>query len=164
MQLMLFQQGFPASRSPLRETEKGKKTTVTCGRKLSQLYGEFSPLPSFSKMLLESYLFASNKYSMIWKEKALGRKHFLFQLLVSGRFTNENVSGLLDSETAFQFLPTPLSQEWKGTSRSRFNGSPKSKGIRTVERLRLSEEEPQYLNPSFALELMGYPSNYLEIS
>lgn len=55
------------------------------------------------------------------------------------------------------FLPTLGRSEYKGSSRVRFKGSPHFRGAKMSEGLRICEEDPTYLNPSFAELVMGFP-------
>ena len=54
-------------------------------------------------------------------------------------------------------LPTISKNEFKGSSRDRFRGSPNFHGAKMSEALRTSESDPIYLNPSFGELVMGFP-------
>ena len=54
-------------------------------------------------------------------------------------------------------LPTPGANEYKGSGRNRYKGSPHYRGAKTSEALRTCADDPIYLNPSFAEWLMNYP-------
>jgi C-5 cytosine-specific DNA methylase len=58
------------------------------------------------------------------------------------------------------FLPTPGAQEGKGASRNRYRNSQNSKYSRTAEALRICENDPQYLHPTFAEAIQGLPKDY----
>lgn len=60
------------------------------------------------------------------------------------------------SEYGFS-LPTPGKNEGKGCSKKRFLNSPHFHGAKTSEGLRTCEEDPTYLNPSFAELIMMFP-------
>jgi len=55
------------------------------------------------------------------------------------------------------FLPTIGANEFMGSGRKRFKGSPHFRGAKMSEGLRLRLEDPIYTHPSFAELAMGYP-------
>lgn len=61
------------------------------------------------------------------------------------------------------WLPTLGASEGKGSSRTRFKGSPNFRGAKMSEGLRISLDCPIYLNPSFAEIVMGLPKGYTEL-
>lgn len=61
------------------------------------------------------------------------------------------------------FLPTLGRQEPKGSSKKRFRGSPHFRGAKMSEGLRICEDDPIYLHPSFAEAVMGFPIGWTEL-
>lgn len=61
-------------------------------------------------------------------------------------------------------LPTIGANEYKGSAKSRYKGSKDSHGAKMSEGLRTCQEDPAYLNPSFAEVVMGFPVGWTEIS
>lgn len=61
------------------------------------------------------------------------------------------------------WLPTIGKQEYKGSSRKRFKGSKHYRGAKMAEGLRTCANDPQYINPSFAEVVMGFPIQWTEL-
>lgn len=61
------------------------------------------------------------------------------------------------------FLPTLGKNEFKGSSRKRYRGSPHFRGAKMSEGLRTSLDDPIYLHPSFAELVMGYQIGWTEL-
>jgi hypothetical protein len=69
----------------------------------------------------------------------------------------------LTEETGCSLLPTVGKNEFRGCSRKRFVGSPSFRGAKMSEGLRNCESDPQYLHPSFAEVVMGFPIGWTEL-
>ena len=66
----------------------------------------------------------------------------------------------LETQIARLMLPTLSANEYKGSSRKKYIGSPDFHGAKTSEALRTCEDDPIYLNPSFGEIMMGYEIGY----
>ncbi|HEX5704919.1 MAG TPA: hypothetical protein VFX97_17105 [Pyrinomonadaceae bacterium] len=60
-------------------------------------------------------------------------------------------------------LPTIGKNEFKGSSKDRYRGSVNFHGAKMSEGLRTCEDDPIYLNPSFAEVVMGFPIGWTEL-
>nr|DAE15515.1 MAG TPA: hypothetical protein [Podoviridae sp. ctZ5d16] len=98
VQLTLFPEGSRASLSPLPGNEEARKMTVSSGRKWLGLSHNSGPLGLLEKMLLESSIWHSTMFYLIWKPRGTKRGHFLFQLMLSAPRTGD---------TGQQLWPTP---------------------------------------------------------
>jgi len=126
------------------------------------------------------------EFSETWPNAGMMRNGRIFPLEPWALHTLESVSGLLptprkndsqkrgnfdmhQSRNGFPaavkrlFLPTIGKQEPKGASRKRFRGSEHFRGAKMSEGLRICEEDPTYLHPSFAEAVMGYPIGWTEL-
>ena len=70
--------------------------------------------------------------------------------------TNEIESGLLH-------LPTCAANEGRGSAKTRHFGSPHFRGAKMSERLRTCQEDPMYLTPSFAEQVMDFPVGWTDL-
>lgn len=75
----------------------------------------------------------------------------------SGNFDITNDRNGFPAAVKRLFLPTLGKQEPKGSSKKRFRGSPHFRGAKMSEGLRICEDDPIYLHPSFAEAVMGFP-------
>lgn len=82
-QLTLFPGDSRASLSPLPGSDEARRMTVSSGRKWFGLSKNSNPLGLLEKMLLESSIWHSTKYYLIWKPKGTKQGHFLYQLMLS---------------------------------------------------------------------------------
>lgn len=64
--------------------------------------------------------------------------------------------GIFASESGW-WLPTIGKNEYRGTSKKRFRGSPHFRGAKMCEGLRTCSDDPTYLSPLFAEDAMGWP-------
>jgi hypothetical protein len=67
-------------------------------------------------------------------------------------------------EKGFLYLPTIGANEFMGSSKARYRGSPKFRGAKMSEGLRNSENDPIYIHPNFAEVVMGYPIGWSELT
>lgn len=66
----------------------------------------------------------------------------------------------LTSVTGYGLLPTLGKNEPKGAGRQRYRGSPEFRGAKMSEGLRSGPDDPIYLHPDFAEEVMGFPPGW----
>lgn len=66
-------------------------------------------------------------------------------------------------ETGSFSLPTIGKSEYRGASKKRYIGSIHFRGAKMSEGLRTCESDPQYLHPSFAEVVMGFPIGWTEL-
>lgn len=69
----------------------------------------------------------------------------------------------LETVLARLILPTIVKNEFKGTSKKRFIGSPDFRGAKMSEGLRTCESDPIYLNPSFGELVMMWPLGWTDL-
>jgi hypothetical protein len=69
----------------------------------------------------------------------------------------------LTSVIGFGLLPTLGKNEPKGSSHKRYRGSPHFRGAKMSEGLRSGPDDPIYLRPDFAEEVMGFPIGWTEL-
>ena len=107
MQLTLFQEDSPASRSALPGSEEARKMTVTSGRRCLEFYGSFGPVGLLVRTLLESSIWRSTRCLLTWKMQDTPGRRLLFRLAPSTPRIEETGSPL---------LPTPISSDANGTN------------------------------------------------
>ncbi|MBU0383818.1 hypothetical protein KN515_19725, partial [Acinetobacter baumannii] len=59
--------------------------------------------------------------------------------------------------------PTLGANEGKGSSKKRYRGSKEYRGAKMCEALRICEDDPIYLNPSFAELTMMWPLGWTDL-
>lgn len=106
-QLTLFPADSRASRSAQPESAEAVKTTVTSGRKCSELSRRSGPLGLLEKMLLESSAWHSTRCYLTWKASATPARRLLFRLVPS--MPRTGVTGV-------QFWHTPTANDAKNSS------------------------------------------------
>lgn len=139
------------SRFPNLGSSEARKMTASSGRQCSTLLKGESPFLSLVKTLLESSTWSSTAAYLIWKPSVTKSNRLLFQLVPSELGT---------AGTGFGLLPTISKSDGKGCAKKRFKGSPEYKGSKMTEGVRTSLNDPIYLHPNFAAEVMGYPKNW----
>lgn len=80
-----------------------------------------------------------------------------------GNFDFENLRNGFPAAVKRLFLPTIGKNEFKGSSRKRYRGSPHFRGAKMSEGLRICETDSIYLHPSFAEVVMGFPIGWTEL-
>ena len=157
IQLTLFQEDSPASRSVLPGSEEARRMTVTSGLRCSELYGNCGPLGSLVRMCLGSSVWHSTRCLLTWKRKDTKSIASLFQLAVSMPRTKDTGSLL---------WPTP------STGASLCGGTGNFQTLKRMEEAGLiTEEERRNLsqgnggrtNPELVEWLMGYEQKFTEI-
>ena len=103
-QLTLFPVDSPASPFLSPGSAEARRTTVTSGRKCSELYKKSGPLGSLVRTLLVSSAWRSTRCFLTWKVSATPAKRLLFRLVPSMPRTGE---------TDVRLLPTVTAQDYK---------------------------------------------------
>lgn len=102
----------------------------------------------------QRYLFEALEASCLrWPKWGMMRDGACWELATPEGCTNAIESGLL-------VLGTVVANEFRGSVRNRFVGSPFFRGSKASEYLRTSINDPQYLAPDFAEEMMGWPISW----
>lgn len=138
-----------ARTSVLQELEKAwQESEVDFSTKLSDSSKKQARLGCFSKtcqpLELED-LRKSSEHLPIWGMTVGGRVYLPQKL--------EPVTVEKDGS----YLPTIGANEFKGSGRTRYRGSPEFRGAKMAEGLRSRYEDPIYTHPNFAERAMGYP-------
>ena len=91
----------------------------------------------------------STMFALTWKAQVTPQRRQICALLALGlRISDSDCIGR---------LPTIGANEYRGTSKVRFRGSKHFRGAKMAEGIRVTEEDPTYLNPLFARLVMGFP-------
>ena len=88
---------------------EARKTTVTSGRRCSELFASADPLGSVQRMLLDTSAWVSTKCWLTWKVKTTPAGRLLFQLVPRMHHTDEIESGLW--ATPRRMIPTPTASD-----------------------------------------------------
>lgn len=121
-------------------------------------FGKWSPNTSSWKMSKDWLLgltLTRRKSLGIFPKQGIMQDGVCYPLPKSELGTGESVGSV--------WLPTILANEWKGSSKSRFKGSPDFRGTKMSEGLRICETDPPLLNPLFAEEMMGLPTQWTDL-
>lgn len=105
-QLTLFPVDSPASPFLSPGSAEARRTTVTSGRKCSELYKKSGPLGSLVRTLLVSSAWRSTRCFLTWKVSATPAKRLLFRLVPSMPRTGG---------TGAPLWPTPKESDYKGS-------------------------------------------------
>jgi len=89
-QLTLFQEDFPASLFPWLESKKEKKTTVTYGRKCSELSENLRRVGLSVRTYLESCVLPGEQFARTWSVRDTLSPYLILKLRLSERHTDEN--------------------------------------------------------------------------
>lgn len=85
-------------------------------------------------------------------------------MMQGGECFHANRQAVFTYESGFGLrLPTTGANEFKGAGRNRFSGSPDFRGAKMSEGLRTCEQDPIYLNPSFAEWVMMWPLEWTDL-
>ena len=90
---------IPASHLVRPGSDEARKMTAISGRKYLPLCKRSGRLGAFSKMFLDTSVWASTKCYLTWKAKVTPSNHLLFQLAPSMPRTDETGSGLWPTAT-----------------------------------------------------------------
>ena len=178
---------------PESKPEWVKAPDLGYGLKSSVWLANYDPATSSWRTSQRCFLAQANgegdglaEFSETWPNAGMMRNGKTFRLEPWALHTLENASGLLPTprkndgqkrgnfdihqfRNGFPaavkrlFLPTIGKQEPKGASRNRYRGSDHFRGAKMSEGLRICEEDPIYLHPSFAEAVMGYPIGWTEL-
>ena len=173
MQLTLFQEDSPASRSVLPGSSEARTMTVTSGRRCLEYCGMFGPVGLLVRTLLESSIWRSTRCLLTWKMRGTPARRLLFQLVPSTPpHRRDRVAivaywgcGPAGSPSAEHHLkrgqlsgvvmyPTPRAQSATGPS-----NAPNRQGSPDLQTVAGGQ-----LNPEWVEWLMGYPIGWTELS
>ena len=184
---------FHANPSPSPEREWEKRTNGISGPKRHDSFATYDRHSSCwrtSQVCLFTGIL--DKYSESWPKAGMTVSGIAFRLLPSVPRTSGNGCGFLPTPTvsdavggvrhnigqrrmAQKFrdevvrkcrrwkIPTMGANEYKGSGRDRYLGSQNFRGAKMSEGLRTCEDDPIYLNPSFAELVMGFPVGWTEL-
>lgn len=177
-QLTLFPAGSlddPANHFPWLESKKAKGTTVTCGRKCSELSPSLRRIGLSVRTYLESCELPRTTFARIWSVRATTLGYLILKLRLSERRTEENESPLLPTPTqswgshGVGFTPNTLGRYSEATKTLWF-GTPtatyKPRTSRFAARRTPNPAEPACgpLNPTWVEWLMGFPTGWTDLS
>lgn len=129
-----------------------RETDQASGSKWEESFAKLTPNTSLWKIAQRSLFEDSESSLQTWPRWGSMRNGECFHAEMSAAFTYESESGLS--------LPTTGANEGKGSQKRRYIGSPEYRGAKMSEGLRTCEEDPIYLNPSFAESVMMWPSEW----
>jgi len=159
-QLTLFV-GDSLARILAMPTQVGKDLVVSdldYGPSLPESFSRLNQDGSWSKMSGDySQLMmdgTSESYSQTWPVAGIMLHGRCYELPTLERPTGAN---------GFLLLPTVTGNESKGCGKDRYEGSPSFRGAKMSEGLRICEDDPIYLSPSFAEIAMGFPGAWTDL-
>ena len=129
--------------------------TDGCGRTSQESFAYYDPDTSSLRMSQGSFMSAELTFLQTLPRAVLMLRCRLYELTGSEQTTGVNVNSFL--------LPTMGANEYKGSGRDRFRGSPYFRGAKMSEGLRTCEEDPIYLSPSFGELVMGFPVGWTDL-
>lgn len=94
------------------------------------------------------------EFSETWPRSGMMRSGIVYQLQPLAPLT---------AEIGYSFLPTIGANEYMGSSRGRYVGSPLFRGAKMSEGLRTCEKDPIYTHPCFAELAMGFPIGWTDL-
>lgn len=152
---MSSQEDFPARTSAqpakaLESMEQGRE----CGFTWPGSFARFDRDSSSWKTPQCSLLEGLDVYSETWPEWGMMRNGECLE--VTRLPAHSCVAG-------YGFLPALTKADSLGTGKKRYRGSPEFRGGKTIEGLRTSLTDPQYIHPDFAEWLMGWPIGWTEL-
>ena len=151
---MFSPEDFPASPSATRGSGKRRTMRGGSGRSSRDAFASYDPDTCSWRTYQASLTGQLQTFSETWPRAGMTRSGTAYRLppLVL------HMSGI-----ASGWLPTLGANEFKGSSRARYRGSPHFRGAKMSEGLRLCESDPIYLHPSFAELVMGYPIGWTDL-
>lgn len=154
--LMSLQLDSPANRSPLQESEKGKATIETCGQRRLSAFAWYDRDSACWRTYQASFAHPTGEpYSETWPRAGSVSDGVCYRRPKWERRIRGIGFGSL--------LPTIGVNEYKGSGKYRYRGSPHFRGAKMSEGLRICETDPIYLHPSFAEHSMGWPVMWTEL-
>ncbi len=145
-QLTLFQEDSRASHSPKLGSEEARQTTVSSGRKCSELCRTSGPLGCLVKMCLESSIWHSTRCFLTWKPQVTPAGRLMFRLAESTPRTEDTES---------QFLPTP--------TRTVHGKKPYAQGGRPLTMIYAQKFGDAAMQPEFLEWMMGYEQQFTKL-
>lgn len=172
--------------------EKAKESTaneVDCGERWQESLAKYDPDSRSWKTRQYSLLGGLIAYSETFPKWGIMRNGELYPAETQAVFIYESGYGLslptprsctamsarvtantakaknpsLETVLAQLYLPTIVKSEHKGTSKSRYIGSPDFRGAMMSEGLRTCEQDPIYLSPSFGELVMMWPVGWTDL-
>lgn len=160
--LMSSQAGSHAKTLALQESKLAlvKERAAGCGPKSSDLLASYD-LNSSSWRTSQTCLVAQAKneadglaeYSETWPSAGMMRNGSIYQLPSLEPGTNGREYG---------YLPTPTKSDAKGAPKQRYFGS-KAYRNNLCEALRNGPDDPIYPHPDFVMQMMGFPTDWLQL-
>jgi len=146
---------FRVRTSALPVTEQALKASGQgCGENMQGSFAKYDHGSSSwktSQLCLDGELAT---YSETWPRAGMTRNGVAYRLGQLDYLTTATVSGL---------LPTLGKNEPKGAGKNRFRGSKHFRGAKMAEGLRSGLDDPIYVTPHFAEEVMGFPIGWTEL-
>jgi hypothetical protein len=144
--------GFPCQPHSAAGRRLGGQTSETCGQRRRIPFAQFNLAGSGLRMSQESLIEdISFQCWVTWPRWGFMRDGECFQLLERVRLISASGGSVRP------IIPTISKNEFKGTSKKRFRGSPHYRGAKAAEGLRTCESDPIYLSPLFGEWMMGWP-------
>jgi len=155
--LTLCAAGFPAKTlAQLEKEQESAENAAGSGPKWQESFAKWDRATSSWKTPQCSLLAGLDEFSETWPKWGMMR---------DGECIPLPMLELSTAESAFGFsLPTIGKNEFKGTSRVRFYGSPEYRGAKMAEGVRTSKDDPIYLSPSFSEEAMMWPITWTALA
>ena len=179
----LFPPDTPASRRATPGSGAARRMTAGSGQKFYAYLPSASPAGSLVRTLLATSRWASKACFLTWKLQVMKSGRLCFRLVPSVPRTAATGSGLLPTPTtdsqhdrrkpyaqggmplalAVKLLPTPIANDAANqtASPSRLVKA-KAPGLTAV--LTQRQEDGELLNPRFVLEMMGFPSDWCDLT
>lgn len=155
LQLTQSVAGSPAKTSHSLENELGLKVKgLVSGQSTQDLLARYDPTSRSWKTSQASCLPGMDEYSETWPKAGMTRSGVAYRLGQLDCLTTASVSGL---------LPTIVKSEGRGTGRNRYRGSKHYRGAKMAEGLRSGQDDPIYLRPDFAEQVMGFPIGWTDL-
>lgn len=163
IQLTLFPGDSPASPSVWLESKKARGTTVTYGRKCSELSENLRRVGLSVRMYLESYELPLPTLSRTWSVKALTSSCLILKL---------RLSALRTDGKGLRLWPTPAARDYKGCNSLEHVQTRLEKGERghmgqlpNAVMMADPEHRPSgSLNPAWVEWLMGFPIGWTDLN
>lgn len=127
---------------------------VDCSTKLPVLLASWDQNLSSWRTSERCFVEGWMPFSGRWPRSGMMQSGIAYQLPTLACLTLAIGSGL---------LPTLGKNEPKGAGKMRFRGSTEFRGAKMSEGLRYGQNDPIYLHPDFAEEVMGFPIGWTEL-
>ena len=142
--------------SPSQEAEQGStETSRVCGRNTRGFFAKYDRDSRSWRTPQRSLEGGFIEFSETWPRRGTMRNGESFRAEMLVEFTYESGSGFC--------VPTIVKNEFKGSSKKRFIGSPDFRGVKMSEGLRTCVSDPTILNPSFAELVMMFPLGWTDL-